>query len=434
MARPEGGTVRTLSSAETSELDKDGHTPVFMKFERVQWPVGHGGFHSGRIKGGSMDFRYFFDCGAYSKEGKALISERLAATEFDFGVISHFDHDHYCELANVKKLNVLFLPYMTPADMLLQALADQAANTLPMQQAFEGFNVLRQLQAEGTRIVMVSSGEAGSDIPQGQSLGSAGGLSWRIPGTNSTVTGSQVMPHEAPVEVLQGSTKLLYFKFFNHRKEAASQAFAQQLKDAVDAQHLKQADKTPYTNVDDFLADVMAGNSELVHSNGKAMQKIYQTTLATPSLKASPITASNLSSLTMFSRSYRDWRDHCNGPKLRPHGSRSDMNGRDDGWMLTGDLELTSKTWPAFHDHYFCELSECVAFNVPHHASAISLCEEAVALLPDQLFVMPVASEGKHPATQLTERLRRHRACDTRSVTEAWESTLAIESSNIRRY
>jgi hypothetical protein len=77
---------------------------MVIKFERVQWPVGHGGFHTGRFKGGSADFRYFFDCGALSKEGKALIREKLETVEFDFGVISHFDHDHYSELGGAKKV------------------------------------------------------------------------------------------------------------------------------------------------------------------------------------------------------------------------------------------------------------------------------------------------------------------------------------------
>ena len=72
-----------------------------IKFERVQSPVGHGGFHTGRFKGGSADFRYFFDCGACSKEGKELIREKLSTVEFDFGAISHFDHDHYSELGPV---------------------------------------------------------------------------------------------------------------------------------------------------------------------------------------------------------------------------------------------------------------------------------------------------------------------------------------------
>ncbi|MBI5925873.1 MAG: hypothetical protein HY836_09775 [Aquabacterium sp.] len=406
-----------------------------IKFERVQWPVGHGGFHTGRIKGGRADFRYFFDCGAYSTEGKALIRDKLATVDFDFGVISHFDHDHYSELASAKKVKVLFLPYMTQADMVLQALADQAANGLTVKQAFQGFNVLRQLQNSGTRIVMVDGrGEMRDDVRRGNLEELQGGLSLSIPSVKNAAKNTQEMQHEAGVEILQGSATLVYFKFFNHRMEEASNAFAIQLAAAVAAGKLNRADQTAYTNVDDFLADVAAGNAQVVRINGRAMQGVYKKTLSAPTLKASPITGSNLSSLTMFSRSAnsRNGGDlHRQNMALRVRGSRCGMFGREDGWMLTGDLELTPKTWPAFNDHYFYELSECSVFSVPHHASEISLCEEAVAFLVEQFFVMPVdAEDDKHPANALTERLVRHghEIRSLHSVTAAWESMVASES------
>jgi len=403
-----------------------------IKFERVQWPVGHGGFHTGRLKGGNADFRYFFDCGAYSREGKALIREKLAAIDFDFGVISHFDHDHYSELTSAKKVKVLFLPYMTPADMLLQALVDQDANKLTAEQAFQGFNVLRQLRIGGTRIIMVDGrSEVQGNTPQGDPEELPGGLSMRLPGANKAATGTQKMRHEAVVEIQQGAAALLYFKFFNHRVEEASLAFAIQLEDAVKAGQLKRTDETPYTSVDNFLADVAAGDAQVVHINGRAMQKVYEKTLATPTLKASPITGSNLSSLTMFSRStdHRYYEKfYRRGTALRVQGSRRRLSGYEDGWMLTGDLELTPKTWSAFNDHYFYELSECTVFNVPHHASEISLCEEAVAFLVDQFFIMSVnAGDDKHPADALTERLKRHGVDSQQSVTTAWESMVASE-------
>lgn len=405
-----------------------------IKFERVQWPVGHGGFHTGKFKGRSADFRYFFDCGAQSKEGKALIREKLAAVDFDFGVISHFDHDHYSELASAKKVKVLFLPYMTRADMVLQALADQAANGLKAEQAFQGFNVLLQLQNNGTRIVMVDGrGEMQGDTPQEDSEALQGGLSWRIPGVNKAAKDTQEIWHEVAVEILQGSVPLLYFKFFNHRVEDASQTFKIQLTAAVAAGKLKRADRTVYTNVDDFLADVAAGDAQVVRINGRAMQAVYKNTLSAPTLKASPITGSNLSSLTMFSCSANHQNNgdfYRRDMALRVQGSRRRMFGHANGWMLTGDLELTPKTWPAFNDHYFCELLKCSVFNVPHHASEISLCEEAAAFLVDQFFVMPVnAGDDKHPANALTERLERHgHGMDSlQSVTTAWESMVASE-------
>lgn len=402
------------------------------KFERVQWPVGHGGFHTGRLKGGSADFRYFFDCGAYSKEGKALIRERLAAIEFDFGVISHFDHDHYSELASAKKVNVLFLPYMTPADMVMQALADQAANALTVAQAFQGFNLLRQLQANGTRIVMVdgrAEGQRGTPEAAPQEL--RGGLSLRIPGVGNAANGTQEMKHEVTVEVLQKAKVLLQFKFFNHRVEEASLAFSVQLADAVNMGRLTKNDNTPYRDVDDFLADVAVGDANVVRINGKAMQEVYEKTLADATLRASPITGSNLSSLTMFSRPacHRFVYDiHSMRTALRALGSRDGMYSNENGWMLTGDLELTPKTWPGFNDHYFCELPECGVFNVPHHASDISLCEEAAAFLAGKFFVMPVnAGDDKHPSNMLTERLKRHCGDSYQSVTTAWESMVALE-------
>lgn len=407
-----------------------------IKLERVQWPVGHGGFHTGRFKGGSADFRYFFDCGANSKEGKALIREKLAAIEFDFGVISHFDHDHYSELASAKKVSVLFLPYMTSADMVLQALADQAANTLTFEQAFQGFDVLQQLQANGTRIVMVrGSAVAQGDLSEGEPLELRGGLSLRIPGVSKAATDPQEMRHEATVEatveVRQNVKVLLQFKFFNYRMEEASLAFSAQLAVAVNTDQLKKADKTPYTSVDDFLADVAAGDANVVRINGRAMQKVYEKTLAAATLRASPITGSNLSSLTMFSRPADRNYGHdiyVTRTELRALSSRRRMSVDEAGWMLTGDLELTPKTWPAFNDHYFCELPECGVFNVPHHASEISLCEEAAAFLTDQFFIMPVnAGDDKHPADTLTERLKRHGGDSHQNVTTAWESMVALE-------
>lgn len=404
-----------------------------IKFERVQWPVGHGGFHTGRCHVGSADFRYFFDCGAKSKEGKELIRDKLTTIEFDFGVISHFDHDHYSELSSAKKVKVLFIPYMTQADMVLQALADIAANGLTLDQAFSGFGLLRTLQDTGTRVVMVDGrGEIRGDPQQGETEELGGGLSWRITSISKGVKSTQEMRHEATVEVLKGTTTLIYFKFFNHRMEKASLEFKAQLADAVKAGQLKKADKTPHTCVDDFLADVMAGDADVVRINAKTMQEVYEKTLAAAPLKASPISGSNLSSLTMLSRSANHWFDselHMRNMALRSQSSSRGVPGHSDGWMLTGDLELTPMTWPAFNDHYFYELSECAVFNVPHHASAISLCEEAAVFLAGQFFIMPVkAGDAKHPADELTERLKRHGVNRHQSVTTAWESTVAFES------
>lgn len=402
------------------------------KLERVQWPVGHGGFHTGRLGCGRSDLRYFFDCGSRSKEGRAVIREKLAAIRYDFGVISHFDSDHYSELASAKQVKVLFLPYLTPADMVLLALADLAAEKVTLELAFRGFDILRQLRANGTRIVMVDGrGVLQGDVPDGNSEELGGGLSLRIP-TRTTVQDTEEMQHEADVEVLQDKTVLLHFKFFNHRVEDASQAFLVELRAAISAGSLIKADKTEYGDVDSFLSDVKAGDALVVRLNGKELQKVYEKTLSSAPLKASPITGSNLSSLAMFSRPATDspyMGINFSSSALREQSSRYTLPHSDDGWMLTGDLELTPKTWPAFYDHYFYELSRCSVFNVPHHGSAESLCEEAAFFLSGQFFVIPVdANDDKHPAKVLTDRLKRHGEDKQQSVTTDLESTVILET------
>ena len=218
-------------------------------------------------------------------KGKELIREKLEADEFDFGVISHFDRDHYSELASARKVKVLFIPYMTPADMVLQALHDKVRHRLTLTQAFEGFNLLQQLRERGTRIIMVDGrGDVQRDLPQQTEpedlLG--GGLSWSIPSVGNLANGKEEMPHQAEVEVQYHNNELLCFKFFNHKLNEASTAFAERLNIAVDARRLKKEDGAPYIQATEFLADVSEGNAEVVSVNGREMQKIYRETLADP--------------------------------------------------------------------------------------------------------------------------------------------------------
>jgi hypothetical protein len=154
---------------------------------------------------------------------------------------------------------------------------------LTVVKAFQGFNVLQQLQANGTRIVMVDGrAEGQGDTPQGEPQELQGGLSLSIPGVSKAAKGTQEMQHVADVEVRRDAIALLRFKFFNHRLEEASLAFSAQLSVAVSAGQLQKADKTPYTRVDDFLTDVATGDTNVVRINGKAMQKVYKKTLAAP--------------------------------------------------------------------------------------------------------------------------------------------------------
>lgn len=87
------------------------------KFERTQRPVGHGGFHIGRIEYAGAGFRYFYDCGG-GKEGAVLIEKELKETSYYFGVISHFDTDHFAKLIHAD-VKYVFIPYMDELDIFM---------------------------------------------------------------------------------------------------------------------------------------------------------------------------------------------------------------------------------------------------------------------------------------------------------------------------
>ena len=188
----------------------------FMKFERTQWPVGHGGFHTGILKFDKVDFRYFYDCRSKSKEGNTLIEDKLSNVHFNFGVISHFDRDHYEALLNAT-VDVLFIPYMSPTDMLFYTIASLMDGS-SVEEAIQGYAVLRRLSNAGTRIVMVNDSQPNQDSPTADTVEdpiSDDAVSLRIDTNRNGTSDYQQMSHESAVDAQLGAQPVLYFKFFN---------------------------------------------------------------------------------------------------------------------------------------------------------------------------------------------------------------------------
>lgn len=410
------------------------------KFERVQWPVGHGGLHTGQLRVGDSDFKYFYDCGALETEGIQLIRKKFKSTKFDFGVISHFDKDHVSELENAK-VDVLFLPYMSPTDMVLHALIDIFEKRMEPSQAFKSFTVIKALQKSGTRIVMVNDasedteGEKGSELPSAPPKeDKQTDLILHIPSFYKTTDGYDCIQHNEAVEVAHDNMPILVFKFFNHRKSKVFALFANVIKLSVENKKLnrpqalpveeQKPEPTPYQSLDEFLEDIKSGNVQSIGENRAELKSIYNEALK--QFKEKNITIPNLSSLNMFSRTeflpqnrFITW--------INTFADASSFLSRiekfEDGWMLTGDLELTEPIWQGFKDHYYHEISQCSVLNVPHHASKFSLCEEATAFMRNNIFVMPVKeNDPKHPALIFRDRLDRHNVQTRHCVTSVSES------------
>jgi hypothetical protein len=413
-----------------------------IKFERVQWPVGHGGFHTGQLRVENADFKYFYDCGALKKVDKELIRKKLESTSFDFGVISHFDFDHYSEI-DYTKVKVLFLPYLTPTDMVFHALMDMFENNLPTQSAIKGIQILNSLP-KTIRLVMVNGPTLEKDQTEDkkesapQEEDEKTDLNLHIPGVFRTKDGYECIQHNKALEVRHDSMAMLFFKFFNHRQSEVFKTFSANLYESitlgklnrpqVDPAAKQKPEATPYTTLDDFLEDIKSGNVQAIDKNSGELKLIYEVTLE--NFKAGRITASNLSSLNMFGRTVNwPYSQHISRTKAFVEASSfvNRIDRDENGWMLTGDLELTETIWPDFKNHYFHEISQCAVLNVPHHGSADSLCEEAVACMRNNIFVMPVKSnDDKHPALILRDRLERHKVQKRQCVTSASESGISF--------
>lgn len=385
-------------------------------FERTQWPVGHGGFHTGRqIEQGKTQFSYFYDCGSHApaaSKAAALIPAELSSRRFDVGVISHFDHDHFAAIGHSAP-TVLYLPYMTRTDQLLHMLLVAKGNERKMKVTAGIYGELKAI-ATKSQIVMVSSRETPSDNEGEKSILQPNTLD--DPDCAFPVVGHHAAMHHS---------RLLRFKFFNHHAGDLSHALFSQL--ITDLSTFSDLTKAPYPDVQALLLDIENNAAAVVDHNAKAFKAVYATLLKAKSV--SGITASNLSSLTLMSSC--EHRPFSTTTRCSPPQHTDEW--RNTGWMLTGDLELKEQVWRPFYEHYASELEDCAVFNLPHHASSIALNWHAMHLLSHELIYLANVNDGdvKHPSPLLYETMDDFSLRKRHSVTETPFSAFTL---NVKFY
>jgi hypothetical protein len=357
-------------------------------FERMQWPVGHGGFHTGRlIARGKTTFSYFYDCGSHApkRSGAVLrISEELASTEYDVGVLSHFDHDHFASIGSSAP-RVLYLPYMTRTDQLLHMLLSSKGTPTGLRTQASVYETLNRIKNDGTKIIMVSGGD---NI---RSEGNEGQIT-QVAGRQIAECAFPVMSHTD----IPHQDNCLRFKFFNHYADDLSK----DLFVLLIAHLAKFRDKAgnSYPSEQALLCAIEDEPASTVACNAKVFKAVYVALVA--ARPVSGITASNLSSLVLLSFC-EEPRSHAITVRCAP---RQYVHARGNaGWLLTGDLEMKNKVWPAFYAHYASELLDCLVFNLPHHASSVALNWRAMHhLSPELVYLANVNSaDKKHPSRVL---------------------------------
>lgn len=97
----------------------------FANATRVQWPVGKGGFSTGRIEGDGTAFNYVYDCGATSKARLSTIIDFYGreTRSADLVFISHLDSDHVNGIemlaAALDGIKAVVMPYLSMLDVLV---------------------------------------------------------------------------------------------------------------------------------------------------------------------------------------------------------------------------------------------------------------------------------------------------------------------------
>ena len=424
------------------------------KFERSQLPVGHGGFHIGTLNVEGELFRYFFDCGG-GADGKKLINAEFERNSFDFGVISHFDADHFSQLskASVKRV---FIPYLEELDMFFLTLTHFAKSG----KFFNFSDALTQL-ASKVELVMVqhvpSNNNYRDDLfgpAQDENEISMKGIKAVKQGAVYSISDNE------DIFIGTKTNDLVTLKFYNHRAEEIRTSFNIALNDALtksapaNAPSTKttarsgKATKVPapspalsdalnksYATVEDFLADVKKDPANIIQKNAARLKAAYAEILNGHG--ESGVTSSNLSSLTMFSvttdstkRRFCRKNFFTKPPSAVGCDHHHNYDYECDGWMLTGDLELTGKIWGEFYKHYNLAIEQCAVFNVPHHGSAKAFDDSAIHhITTKKHFIFPVKENDKsHPAPALITLLEDYGIEDngTTKVTEKPNSQFTL--------
>ncbi|NVE01379.1 hypothetical protein [Massilia sp. BJB1822] len=391
-----------------------GHT---IQFERTQWPVGHGGFHTGHLRrkdGESL--HYFFDCGSKSKPDQ-LIKRHLENRAYEFGVLSHFHTDHISELQNAQ-LKRIFLPYLTEIDMLFEIIGHWEA--IDQTQIASALATLKRWEQNGT-LVWIQHG-SGEPAPDDETNSEA--EQFTLEAVPPALAGQPATLNDGQTIWIRDRVRLVELKFFNYRHETVSAAFDSELKALIAAGTLQTAAGIAYAAVADFMQAIRSHPQETIETNKAALTAAYAQACAANSPKMN----FNLSSLTLFSASCNIPRWLRNAPFIKSTPFSCPAPVEFDGWLCSGDLELAYPVWRAFHEHYSTRLEQCLAFNVPHHASEHALCDEALhSLRGNKFLLLPVPDKSaQHPNADMMKRFALHQVPGVLRVNKQPESAFSL--------
>jgi len=386
----------------------------------VQHPIGHGGFHSARMRHGSdLNLNWVFDCGSrrttrFDAYLRAWTDQRQEPIDWLF--ISHFDTDHVSGIDTLMARSVIrdvMVPYVNERDLAYLALYEISRDNLDW--------TFFELVADPAAFFLSRGAERVTFLggPPGQYFEDGGpwpgpekdGHGWmmkirplprpiqRLYSTRSTPRGSAYVINRpmCEINISRGGEGLLLKPYRAPIQRRSHRGLIQELQTIVGP-----ANRRPGPHGMGDLAYAIAHHART--SRGRAELRLV--------FKAR-VGSSNRGSLSLLSTpmvsNYSTARWHV----IRPFGRSQDLG--KTAWLNTGDAELIEAAdLQDWRRAYASEIPSVRVLALPHHGSDRNSDARFQHLCPDATLVAHVKSSAKkHPGVGVGLAAGSRLACVT---------------------
>jgi beta-lactamase superfamily II metal-dependent hydrolase len=392
--------------------------------EWVQHPVGHGGFHTGRILAScNLQFNWVFDCGSRKTAMFDCFLKRWTTQNeepIDWLFISHFDTDHVSGLDTLMfgaEVRNVMVPYLNEQELALQMLheIDRGNLNRPFFELvadpatfFLGRGAQRVIFLGGGR----PDGEPDADGGASEDPEDERGWGYKInpppkPQPAPTMFRArrgreprvQLIEGNCNITVMHGAAGLLQFKPYRAPiAPPAHRGLVAALRRLVKKKPSKRGRRP---GLGDLAFAI--GQHARTASGRKDLRELFRDYAG----------SSNRSSLSLLSVPISVLNESDNNAPFwgvdSPIISRCGRGAK--GWLNTGDAELREEgdlsDWKSFYKN---DLMDVFVLSLPHHGSDRNSDEKLQALCPEAILTAQVkAGAKKHPglivATSARERL-----------------------------
>ncbi|MGB8843862.1 MAG: MBL fold metallo-hydrolase [Aliidongia sp.] len=392
--------------------------------EWIQHPVGHGGFHTGRILANcNHQFSWIFDCGSRKTAMFDDFLKRWTTQNqepIDWLFISHFDTDHVSGLDTLMsraKVRDVMVPYVNEQELALQMLQeidrgnlDRAFFELVADPAafFLGRGAERVTFLRGPR----SGGEPTLDSPPGEGPGdervwthpSPSPEQLRVPtkfrGSEGRV---QLIDGECNLTVKQRAANLLRLK--PYRAPIEPRAHRGLVAALRDRDNKKNSSTRGRPGLGDLAFAI--GQHARTESGRADLRRLFVEYAG----------SSNRSSLSLLSVPISVHNETDNNSPFwhvtSPARSRWGKGAK--AWINTGDAELLEPNLGGWKNLYKNELDDVRVFSLPHHGSDKNSDEKFQELCHQDAVLTAQVKAGakKHPGRNVETTARERLACVT---------------------